>query len=163
MAPQDGLLSPLSMQKYRRKREGCSLQGSGQSRRARVTRGTRGGFQRESRYRQHLRLQGLPEQVLRLWCRLQGKEFGEERSRLFSISSNFDTFHLGKAVRASNRLSQPAIRSSLSYASGRRLVDDRPKNPELLNGINKFVEINRLYHVRVHAKLVARHHVPFLT
>src|SRR5882762_317829 len=73
MAPQDGLLSPLSMQKYRRKREGCSLQGSGQSRRARVTRGTRGGFQRESRYRQHLRLQGLPEQVLRLWCRLQGK------------------------------------------------------------------------------------------
>src|SRR5437867_7235993 len=53
--------------------------------------------------------------------------------------------------------------SFLSYASWWLLIDDCPENPKFFDSIDKLVEINRLYHVGVHAKFIARYHVSFLT
>src|SRR5271169_3659111 len=51
--------------------------------------------------------------------------------------------------------------SALPDASGRRLVDDRPKTPEFLDRVDKFVEIDWLHDIGVDAQLVAGHHVLF--
>src|SRR5271167_3835458 len=47
------------------------------------------------------------------------------------------------------------------HASWWRFVNHGPKNPEFLNGVHKLVKIHRLHDVRVHAELVAPHHVFF--
>src|SRR5580698_2509566 len=61
------------------------------------------------------------------------------------------------------RNGEPIACLALPDASGRRLVDDRPKNSEFLNGVYELVEIHGLHHVGVDAQLVARHHVLFFT
>jgi hypothetical protein len=58
--------------------------------------------------------------------------------------------------------SQRRRHDTLLHTAGRRLVDHRPKHAKLLNGIDEFVEIDRLHHIGIHAELVASHHVLFL-
>ena len=45
----------------------------------------------------------------------------------------------------------------------RRLVDDRPKLPQLANGIGELLRIDRLHHVRIGPQLVTSRQVRFLT
>src|ERR1700689_4102196 len=55
----------------------------------------------------------------------------------------------------------PAIRyvifvaCSLPRAAWRSRINDRPEDAQLLDGVDKFVEINRLNHIGVNAKFVA--------
>src|ERR1700677_3162192 len=49
------------------------------------------------------------------------------------------------------------------YASWRRLIDNCPEDSELLDGVDKLVEVDWFYYIGVHAKLIARHHISFLT
>src|ERR1039457_5140742 len=132
------------MLKRRRRREECSPQKRGQTHPARVKRGTEAESQPGSHHRQHLRLPGLPEQVLRRWGRLPGGECAREISPSYPFP-----------ILASVQLFLP-------YGSWWRLIDNCPEDPKLLDGIDKFVEIYGLHHVGVHAKLVARQLIPLL-
>src|SRR4051794_11281252 len=46
-------------------------------------------------------------------------------------------------------------------ASRRRLVDHRPEDPELLDGVDELVKVHGLHHVGVHTQPIARHHILF--
>src|SRR4051812_43382818 len=50
-----------------------------------------------------------------------------------------------------------------SHASWWGLIDDGPETPQLLDGVDELVEIDRLYHIGVHAILIARDQVSLLT
>src|ERR1017187_7884156 len=74
------------------------------------------------------------------------------RSRISSVSLGSSSI---ERIRNGDRMLLP-------HTSRRRLVDDCPENAQFLDGINKLMKVNRLYHVRVHSEFVARHHVLFL-
>src|SRR5271157_2742956 len=158
MEAPDKLLAQFSRQKCHQTREACSPPGSGQIHPAEGMRRSRPEYLRVSGRRQCLRLPGLPEQALRPWVRLRDREFATVKSLV-----GFNPFQPRSPTPVG--LAPPEFcdyRSLfLFHTPGWWLVDDRPEDPELLDGVHEFVEIHRLHHIRVNAQFVAGHHILF--
>src|SRR3954462_15161792 len=71
------------------------------------------------------------------------------------VSSNIPT--RSRFYETSRRSVRP------TRASRRRLIDDRPEEPQLSNGFDEIVETYRLDHIRVCTRVVASHEVLLLT